>query len=807
MSLLLLSGGQPQNTAPASSFKITVMQTSNSAVIYENDNIDTVMTYLNSYTASVPITVQFNDNTIHQPASGGISITTGLNNGSNIVTFRSKPGFRATIDGQLLSNTVVTINNSNITWDGIDVINALTGDSDTGGTIIRLSSNRSNLIVRNCTIKRGYVGIRGTTKITNITIQNVIFQEINYGCIRIGGGSFTPSTKWEDFDARISADYDLYNVIIRDITALDTLAGGNVPGTTQKFSPLILVKQTEGVTIERVTATGAGSVVSVEGSKNVLINRILSPSTTQYGINVLASDVVTISNSFVKPVVGAGSTYIYLDIIRDLKLVHNTFIYSNSSDSIQITKARRVLKVVGNLFVNGYNAGLAISFAADINGSAYTRSLANDFREEHDNVFVSEEGGYDHILALYGIAGGSDILVRKSNTWSGAILDTTYRSTYPGYGVNSKFEDTDIITLVTRTNPDSSTSGPYYLGASDTTTTGRNMITGPVSDEGHYDYAGFVRSYPTDAGAFDRDATSTAVVVNNLNISPSSLSSTNIGASYSQTFTTTGGNGSYTYNIVQGSLPSGLSLNTSTGVISGTVGGGAATYSFILGVRDSAGSIGIRALSLTVTSATVPAAPTGLSATPGNTTATITFTAGSDGGSAITNYQYSTNAGSSWTALSPVDTTSPITITGLTNGTAYTIIIRAINAVGNGASSASVSVTPVAPKVVDYTVVNSGGNVSVAAVLNKPGGGSFSGLFRTIVDVHRNGVYLGNGFVTFNPGTTTAVPLVLSGISFTSGTYNVTTTYDEGYADPRVTQTYFEGVALTYDIPDVTVVP
>ena len=232
MSLLLLGVGQPQNSTGASTFKITVMQTSNSAVIYENDNIDTVMTYLNSYTASVPITVQFNDNTIHQPASGSISITTGLNNGTNVVTFKSKVGFTATIDGQLLGNTVVTINNSYITWDGINVINAITGDSDTGGTIIRLEANRTNLTVKNCLIKRGYVGIRGTTKITNITIENIVFQEINYGCIRIGGGAFSPAGKWENFDARISADYDLYNVIIKNITALDTLAGGNVPGAT-----------------------------------------------------------------------------------------------------------------------------------------------------------------------------------------------------------------------------------------------------------------------------------------------------------------------------------------------------------------------------------------------------------------------------------------------------------------------------------------------------------------------------------------------------------------------------------------------
>lgn len=49
--------------------------------------------------------------------------------------------------------------------------------------------------------------------------------------------------------------------------------------------------------------------------------------------------------------------------------------------------------------------------------------------------------------------------------------------------------------------------------------------------------------------------------------------------------------------------------------------------------------------------ATTPAAPTGLSAAAGNGSATISFTPGSNGGAAITNYQYSLNS-AAWTALS-----------------------------------------------------------------------------------------------------------------------------------------------------------
>jgi hypothetical protein len=92
---------------------------------------------------------------------------------------------------------------------------------------------------------------------------------------------------------------------------------------------------------------------------------------------------------------------------------------------------------------------------------------------------------------------------------------------------------------------------------------------------------------------------------------------------------------------------------------------------------------------------TAPAAPTSLVATAGDGQASISFTQGSNGGSAITNYKYSLD-GTTYAALSPAATTSPITIPGLTNATSYNIYLKAVNAVGDSSASSSVSVTPVA---------------------------------------------------------------------------------------------------------------
>ena len=103
-----------------------------------------------------------------------------------------------------------------------------------------------------------------------------------------------------------------------------------------------------------------------------------------------------------------------------------------------------------------------------------------------------------------------------------------------------------------------------------------------------------------------------------------------------------------------------------------------------------------------MTPLTTAGAPTALAATAGVTKATIAFKAPtSTGGAAITNYQYSTDNGTTWKAFSPIDVTTPVVITkrsdattALVKGKAYKIKLRAVNSAGTGTASAAVTVTP-----------------------------------------------------------------------------------------------------------------
>lgn len=71
------------------------------------------------------------------------------------------------------------------------------------------------------------------------------------------------------------------------------------------------------------------------------------------------------------------------------------------------------------------------------------------------------------------------------------------------------------------------------------------------------------------------------------------------GVFYSETITANGGFSPYTYSILSGSLPTGLSLNSSTGVVSSTpttVG----TYSFTVKAVDSLSNVATNSFQISV---------------------------------------------------------------------------------------------------------------------------------------------------------------------------------------------------------------
>jgi len=130
-------------------------------------------------------------------------------------------------------------------------------------------------------------------------------------------------------------------------------------------------------------------------------------------------------------------------------------------------------------------------------------------------------------------------------------------------------------------------------------------------------------------------------------------------------------------------------------IVSGLTNGTAYTFTVIATNADGNGSVS--SASSAVTPATVPDAPTNVSAVGDDSQAIVSFTASTkNGGSAITGYRVIANPGN----ISKTGISSPIYLTGLTNGTSYTITVVATNLKGNSvACAAPAPVVPVSKRI------------------------------------------------------------------------------------------------------------
>jgi hypothetical protein len=161
------------------------------------------------------------------------------------------------------------------------------------------------------------------------------------------------------------------------------------------------------------------------------------------------------------------------------------------------------------------------------------------------------------------------------------------------------------------------------------------------------------------------------------------------------------------------SSPGGFTGTGASSPISVTGLQSSTSYTFTVTATNSRGTGPASAASNSITATTVPQAPTIGTATAGSGNATVAYTAGATGGAAISTFTATSSPGGQTGTGA-----SPITVSGLTNGTAYTFTVTATNANGTSlASAASNSVTPVVPSSYEsIATITSGGSFTFSSI-------------------------------------------------------------------------------------------
>ena len=208
--------------------------------------------------------------------------------------------------------------------------------------------------------------------------------------------------------------------------------------------------------------------------------------------------------------------------------------------------------------------------------------------------------------------------------------------------------------------------------------------------------------FNTTVGALQIYQNGSWYVLTNINApgAPTSVSATNQGTgraynngqmsvSFTPTAETVGFPSTFTVTPSPTTSPSTFAGTSSPITVTGL--SSSTQYTYTVTSANNTGTSSASSASSAVTATTVPQAPT-ISATAGDTVATIAITPGATGGAAISQYSITSSP------TTTTQTTSDVsyTFTGLTNGTSYTFTATATNANGtSSASSATSSITPV----------------------------------------------------------------------------------------------------------------
>ncbi|WP_454767168.1 putative Ig domain-containing protein [Cupriavidus campinensis] len=312
----------------------------------------------------------------------------------------------------------------------------------------------------------------------------------------------------------------------------------------------------------------------------------------------------------------------------------------------------------------------------------------------------------------------------------GAPTITINQATLPGATVATAYSQTLTASGGTAPYTFAITAGALPVGVS---MSGTGVLSGTPTAGGTYNFTITATDSSGGAGPYSGSrAVSLTIAAPTLTLSPASLAAPTMGAAYSQTFTGSGGVAPYAFSVSSGTLPTGLSLNAATGVLSGTPTA-LGTYTFTVTVTDSATGVGapysVNRTYSVATAQTVPTAPAVAVATQSNAPVTIHAAANATGApfSGVTILTAPTSGSAVINGLDIVYTPTPTTSGAVTF--AYALVNSAgasapvqvtvtVNAVPVPVAQRQISTLANRPVSVDVTEGATGGPFTGAAIVS-----------------------------------------------------------------------------------------
>jgi len=551
------------------------------------------------------------------------------------------------------------------------------------------------------------------------------FNTSTTGALATGVGTITLNAPSGTQFPLVALDYSVNGQVV---TVLPTdSAANNVTITT----PVNISASTAVTVLGGIANTATNPDVAGSDTLNVLTSADSTPGTSAaYTIVAAAPSQVVVTGG------GGQSTTINTAFTTPLgATVEDAFGNPVLIAGTTVTFTAPGSGATGN-FANGTHANSSSTLA---NGVATTTAFTANATSGTYLVAATSAGLTGVNFSETNAVGAASQVVTSGGAGQNATIGTSFATpltvTIEDAGGNAVLA---AGTTVTFTAPASGASGTFLNGTPITsvTTNGSGVATATAytanTTSGGYSIVATSTTLTAASLAETNNAAAASQVVATGGANQSGTVGTTLGSALSATIEDSHGNPvltagtSVTFTApasgASGTFANSLSTTTATTNISGVATATAFTLNTTAGsyavVASSAG-LTSGALSETNAAVTVPGAPTGLTATSGNTAVTLGWSApANNGGAAISGYNVyegTTPGGEATTAVSTANltgcTSSQCTVTGLTNGARYSFTVKAVNATGPSAASNESSATPAAPPTGGYHLVASDGGI------------------------------------------------------------------------------------------------